>query len=82
MKLKLNSIDKDFANIDIELQIFETKKTKVKVRATNHAAVIISEHTITEMRMIIKVLDNYDILNFAKEMFKANKTLNSIKVIN
>tara|TARA_R110001606_G_C14912330_1_gene595520 strand:+ start:141 stop:422 length:282 start_codon:yes stop_codon:yes gene_type:complete len=82
MKLKLNSIDKDFANIDVELQIFENKKTMVVVRATHISALILSNHTIREMQMIIDLLNNGAIIEFAKEMFKANKILNTIKVIN
>jgi len=82
MKLKLNSIDKDFANIDVQLQIFETKKTTVVIKATHHAALIISNHTIREMQMIIDLLNNGEIIKFAKEMFKANKVLNTIKEIN
>ena len=82
MKLKLNSIDKDFANIDVELQIFENKKTMVVVRATHVSALILSNHTIREMQMIIDLLNNGAIIEFAKEMFKANKILNTIKVIN
>ena len=82
MKLKLNSIDKDFANIDVELQIFENKKTMVVVRATHISALILSNHTIREMQMIIDLLNNGAIIEFAKEMFKANKILNTIKEIN
>ena len=82
MKLKLNSIEKDFANIDVELQIFENTKTIVVVRATYHSALILSNHTIREMQMIIDLLNNGEIIKFAKEMFKADKILNTIKVIN
>ena len=82
MKLKLNSIEKDFANIDVELQIFENKKTIVVVRATHISALILSNHTIREMQMIIDLLNNGAIIEFAKEMFKANKILNTIKEIN
>jgi 3-dehydroquinate dehydratase len=82
MKLKLNSIDKEFAYIDVELQIFETKKTTIVLRATHHTALILSNHTISEMKMIIDLLNNGEIVKFAKEMFKANKILNTIKEIN
>jgi|TARA_S200002703_G_scaffold26985_1_gene23137 3-dehydroquinate dehydratase len=81
MKLKLNSIDKDFAYIDVKLQILDKTKTIV-LRATNHTALILSNHNIYDMKLIIEQLDTIEILKFAKEMFKANKTLNTIKEIN
>jgi len=77
MKLKLDTIDKDFAFINIEVKVLEHKTTKVVVKATSHAAIIISEHTITEMRMLIEVLDNYDILKFAKKMLEAKRILDT-----
>lgn len=84
-KLELEKIEKtDIALVNCVLsenQYLDKARIEVKLSCTHHAVRIVSDHVVGEMLHICKSLDTQKILEFVREMLKANKTLKSVKVI-
>ena len=93
--IKLEEIDKNnFAHIDLKLNFTwvdgEEKSISFKLVATHHVIRVESTHLISELQLLTRWLstiknkkslrDNEsEVLLFAREMFKANETLNKPK---
>lgn len=54
---------------------------KVKLSCTSIAVRIMSDHLIREMKHICENLDTGKIIQFAKNILKASKTLNGVTII-
>ena len=93
--IKLEKIDKNnFAHIDLKLNFTwvdgEEKNTSFKLVVTHHIIRVESSHLISELKLLTgwmstrknkkSLRDNEsEVLLFAREMFKANETLNKSK---
>ena len=93
--IKLEEIDKNnFAHIDLKLNFIwvdgEEKSTSFKLVVTHHVIRVESSHLVSELQLLTRWLstrknkeslkDNQsEVLLFAREMFKANETLNKSK---
>ena len=83
----------DVAHIDLHLHFPHLEKTlNVKLRSTHHVLRLMSDHKIPDLQLLMDWLNkssdnktlrtnNGEIILFAKEMFKANKTLKELRCI-
>ena len=87
-KLKLENVKKtssgvDFADIICEMPYkgAYSDSVTVKLSCTSCAIRIMSDHLVGEMTHICENLDTDKIIQFAKDMLKASKTLNEVRSI-
>ena len=83
--LKLENIEKtgsgvEFANIICEMQILD-RTLEVKLSCTSIAVRIMSNHLVYEMAAICENLDTDKVRKFAKDMLKADESLNEVRSI-
>ena len=83
----------DVAHIDLELHFPYLEKTlNVKLRSTHHVLRLMSDHRISDLQLLMDWLNKSsdkktlrtndgEIILFAREMFKANKSLKEIRNI-
>lgn len=85
---KLESIEKtgtiEVANVICELsenQHLDKEIVTVKLKCTCHAVKIMSNHLVFEMKHICEHLNTEKAREFAKDMIKANKTLQKVVTV-
>ena len=83
--LTLEKIEKiksgvEFVSINAKMQILEGT-LNVKLRCTSAAVRIMSDHLVYEMKHICDNLDTNKVIEFAKDVLKANEVLKQNRTI-